>query len=83
MYSKVKDFLTDDNFINYVLGVTPQLAFTWESYFREHPEEEADAEEAKEILLAQSDISCDFAATECCHLKDRIISTIKEISGSL
>ena len=26
MYSKVKDFLTDDDFINYVLGVVPQSA---------------------------------------------------------
>ena len=33
MYSKVKDFLTDDDFINYVLGVTPQLASQCECYF--------------------------------------------------
>ena len=39
MCSKVMDFLTDDDFINYVLGVTPQSASQWETYFREHPEE--------------------------------------------
>lgn len=83
MYSKVKDFLTDDNFINYVLGVTTQSAFTWESYFKEHPEEEADAEQAKEILLAQDNVICDLTATESRHLKDRIISSIKDFSGSL
>lgn len=37
MCSKVMDFLTDDDFINYVLGVTPQSASQWETYFREHP----------------------------------------------
>ena len=52
MYSKVKDFLTDDDFINYVLGVTPQSASQWETYFREHPEEMADAEEAMTEFLA-------------------------------
>lgn len=83
MYSKVKDFLTDDSFINYVLGVTSQSAFAWESYFEEHPEEKADAEEAKEILLAQDNVSCGFTVTECHNLKDRIISSIKDFSGSL
>lgn len=39
MYSKVKDFLTDDDFINYVLGVVPQSASKWEAYFKEHPDE--------------------------------------------
>ena len=47
MCSKVKDFLTDDDFINYALGVTPEAASQWETYFREHPEQIADAEEAK------------------------------------
>ena len=47
MCSKVMDFLTDDDFINYVLGVTPQSASQWETYFREHPEEMADAEKLK------------------------------------
>ena len=36
MYSKVKDFLTDDDFINYALGVVPQSASKWEAYFKEH-----------------------------------------------
>ena len=47
MCSKVKDFLTDDDFINYALGVTPEAASQWETYFREHPEQIADAEEAR------------------------------------
>ena len=83
MCSKVKDFLTDDDFINYVLGVTPQSASQWETYFREHPEEMADAEEAKAVLLAPADIVCDFSADENKRLKDRIVSSIKDFSGIL
>ena len=83
MCSKVKDFLTDDGFINYVLGVTPQSASQWETYFREHPEEMADAEEAKAVLLAPADVVCDFSADENKRLKDRIVSSIKDFSGIL
>lgn len=83
MYSKVKYFLKDDDFINYVMGVTAQSAFAWESYFKEHPEEEEDAERAKEILLGQVNVTSDLTATERRNLKDRIISSIKDFSGSL
>ena len=78
MCSKIKDFLTDDDFINYVLGVAPHLAFRWEAYFREYPQQIADAEEAKAILLAPADIACDFSMTECQDLKDRISMSIKD-----
>lgn len=83
MYSKVKDFLTDDDFINYVLGVTPQSASQWETYFREHPEEMTDAEEAKAVLLAPADVTCDFSIAENKKLKDRIVSSIKDFSDIL
>lgn len=83
MCSKVKDFLTDDDFINYALGVTPQSASQWETYFRQHPEEMADAEEAKAVLLAPADVICDFSADENKRLKDRIVSSIKDFSGIL
>lgn len=77
MCSKIKDYLTDDDFINYVLGVTPQSAFQWETYFREHPEEKANAEEAKAVLLAPADVDCSFSIGESEDLKNRIISSIK------
>ena len=77
MCSKVKDFLTDDDFINYALGVTP------ETYFREHPEQIADAEEAKAVLLAPADVACDFSLVENQDLKDRIVSSIKDFSNIL
>lgn len=76
MHSKVKDFLTDDHFINYVLGVSSQSTITWEKYFKEHPELVVDAEQAKEILLAQDDVICDLTTTESLHLKDRIMASI-------
>ena len=82
MCSKIKDFLTNDDFINYVLGVAPQLASRWEEYFREHPEWMADAEEAKATLLAPADIVCDFSMAECQDLKDRISNSIKDYSGN-
>ena len=79
MCSKVMDFLTDDDFINYVLGVTPQSASQWETYFREM----ADAEEAKAVLLAPANVDCGFSIVENNELKDRIISSIKDFSGIL
>jgi len=72
MCSKVKDFLTDDDFINYALGVTPEAASQWETYFREHPE-----------LLAPADVACDFSLVENQDLKDRIVSSIKDFLNIL
>lgn len=83
MCSKVKDFLTDDNFINYVLSDSPQLVCRWETYFREHPEQIKDAEKAKAILLAPADVACDFSMGENRILKDKIINSIKGYSGKL
>ena len=83
MCSKVKDFLTDDDFINYALGVTPEAASQWETYVREHPEQIADAEEAKAVLLAPADATCDFSLVEKQNLKDRIVSSIKDFSNIL
>ena len=83
MCSKVKDFLTDDDFINYVLGVTLQSASQWETYFREHPEEMADAEEAMTEFLATKLVDGDFSLVENQDLKDRIVSSIKDFSNIL
>lgn len=60
MCSKVKDFLTDDDFINYALGVTPEAASQWETYFREHPEQIADAEEAKAVFWLRQMLPATF-----------------------
>ncbi len=68
---------------NYVLGVSPESASQWEAYFRVHPEDMADAEEAKAVLLAPPDVACGFSIVEYNDLKDRIISSIKDFSGIL
>lgn len=83
MCSKVKDFLTDDDFINYALGVTPEAVSQWETYLMEHPEQIADAEEAKAVLLAPADVTCDFSLVDNQNLKDRIASSIKDFSNIL
>ena len=44
MGSKVKDFLKDEDFIDYALGVSQELVSQWGAYFRMHPDERADAE---------------------------------------
>ena len=38
MVSKVRDFLMDEGFIEYVLGVSSKLVSQWEAYFKIHPE---------------------------------------------
>ena len=60
MVSKVRDFLMDEGFIEYVLGVSPELVSQWEAYFQVHPEDIRDAEEAKAVLLAPPDVDCGF-----------------------
>ncbi len=52
--SKIEDFLLDDDFIRYVYENTPGLSSLWKMYFVQHPEEVADANTAKSILLGET-----------------------------
>lgn len=83
MVSKVTDFLTDNDFIDYVLGVSPGLASQWEAYFEIHPGDKNDAEEAKTILLAPTDVDSNFSTDERYDLKGRIISSIKGFQDTI
>lgn len=83
MCSKVKDYLTDDDFINYALGAAPQSGSQWETYFREHSEDMADAEEAKAVLTAPADVNCDFSIVEVEELKNRIVNSVKGLKNIL
>lgn len=83
MCSKVKDYLTDDDFINYALGAAPQSASQWETYFREHPENMADAEEAKTVITAPADVDCDVTIVEVEELKNRIVNSVKGFKNIL
>ena len=51
MYSKVEDFLKDDDFIKYVLDDAPESAFHWDKLLKEHAELLKVFEEAKNVLL--------------------------------
>ena len=50
MYSKVEDFLKDDDFIKYVLDDAPESAFHWDKLLKEHAELLKVFEEAKNVL---------------------------------
>ena len=74
MVSKVRDFLMDEGFIEYVLGVSSKLVSQWEAYFKIHPEYMAAVEEAKAVLLAPADVDCEFSEDEYDDLKDSLNS---------
>lgn len=78
MCTEVKDFLTDNNFIDFVLNETPHLQGYWELYFKDHSEQIAIAEEAKKILLAPVDVVSGISAEESQDLKNRIIVSLKD-----
>ena len=72
MGSKVKDFLKDEDFIDYALGVSQELVSQWEAYFRMYPDERADV-----------DVDCDFSIDECNELRDRIVGSIDSFQATL
>lgn len=78
MCTEVKDFLTDNNFIDFVLNETPHLQEYWKLYFKDHSEQIAIAEEAKKILLAPVDVVSGISAEESQDLKNRIIVSLKD-----
>ena len=55
MYSKVEDFLKDDDFIKYVLDDAPESAFHWDKLLKEHAELLKVFEEAKNVLLVSDE----------------------------
>lgn len=79
MFAQVEDFLKDDDFIHYVLGVTPEAASRWALYFDEHPEHKRVAEEAKVVLLAPADVCCACSADDSRGLKEWIFNTIDKL----
>lgn len=79
MFAQVEDFLKDDNYINYVLGVTPETAPRWELYFEQHPDHKQIAEEAKTVLLAPADVICNSTVDDSRKLKEWIFNTIEKL----
>lgn len=77
VYSKVEDFLKDDDFIKYVLGDAPETAARWEELIREHAELLEVLEEAKEVLLAPVELMDVMEPSEEKELKHRIFATLE------
>lgn len=62
----VIDLLVDDNFINYIMNPTRSLTEKWTNYFKENPDSIQAANQAKKILLGESEkiFLTDFEAKE-------------------
>ena len=75
MYSKVEDFLKDDDFIKYVLDDAPESAFHWDKLLKEHAELLKVFEEAKNVLLVSDEAMEVMTLSEERKLKHRIFTT--------
>lgn len=77
VYSKVEDFLKDDDFIKYVLDDAPEMAFYWDKLLKEHAELLKVFEEAKDALLASDETAEVMTLSEERKLKQRIFTTLE------
>ena len=77
MYSKVEDFLKDDDFIKYVLDDAPESAFHWDKLLKEHAELLKVFEEAKNVLLVSDEAMEVMTLSEERKLKHRIFTTLE------
>lgn len=73
--NKVKDFLVDDDFINYILAPDAALTVKWDAYFGKYPGDREAAEEARQVLLGEGELQC-LPNDENDELKERILHTI-------
>ena len=77
VYSKVEDFLKDDDFIKYVLDAAPETASHWSKLLKEHAELLKVFEEAKSVLVASEEIMEVMTPSEERVLKHRIFTTLE------
>ena len=70
MYSKVEDFLKDDDFIKYVLDDAPESAFHWDKLLKEHAE-------LLKVLLVSDEAMEVMTLSEERKLKHRIFTTLE------
>ena len=75
---KVKDFLIDDDFINYILAPDKVLEAKWNDYFDKYPADRLAAEEAKMVLLGEGEFQC-ITDNEADELKERVLHTISSL----
>jgi len=77
VYSKVEDFLKDDDLIKYVLDDAPEMAFHWDKLLKEHAELLKVFEEAKNVLLVSDNMKQAMLEYEKSELKQRIFTTLE------
>ncbi|HRZ96371.1 MAG TPA: hypothetical protein P5084_02360 [Paludibacter sp.] len=68
----IKEFLINDDFINYVIHPTLKLQLHWEIFFKNNPELIGFADQARKILCEEGDIF-ELHEWETNDVKNRII----------
>lgn len=76
VYSKVEDFLKDDEFIKYVLDAAPELASRWSELLKGHAELLKVFKEARSVILASEETEEKMTLVEERKLKQRIFTTL-------
>ena len=75
IYTKVEQFLTDDDFIRYVMDCVPDKESYWTSYLSAAPQIRSAYLKAYDILMHLDD--CDLLTPEQAErLKQRIFNTL-------
>lgn len=75
VYTRVEQFLCDDDFIRYVLDNTPDREAYWHSYLSENPQIRNAFQKAYDILLHLDD--CNLLTPEQAQaLKQRVFNTL-------
>lgn len=75
VYSKVEDFLKDDEFIKYVLDAAPESASRWSELWKGHAELLNIFKEARSVILDSEEIE-EMTLMEKRDLKQRIFTTL-------
>lgn len=75
VYSKVEDFLKDDEFIKYVLDAAPESASRWSELWKGHAELLNIFKEARSVIL-DSEEKEEMTLMEKRDLKQRIFTTL-------
>lgn len=75
VYTKVEEFLRDDDFIRYVMDASPDKDSRWASYLRAAPRVRSAYLKAYDILYNLDDTEL-LSPEQVCALKQRIMRTI-------
>lgn len=76
VYSKVEDFLKDDEFIKYVLDAAPESASHWSELLKGRAELLKVFREARSVILDLEEIEEGMTLMEKRKLKQRIFTTL-------